>query len=182
MAAKHLHVWSLGNLRALNQSVDFLALAVPILFFPLRFLTKGTDIEHRTEYAWEALAAILLVMVVLKLTFKWQEKIEEHSKLLGENLSLVHLADSLLSASSVSTESGNLFLLMASKLEQADRESLGKSSATKKQSAYREALKEWNPGDVSTACPKCNASPWEYFPGNCQLCGNTPRPTTITKV
>jgi mobilome CxxCx(11)CxxC protein len=107
--------------------------------------------------------------------YRWQERAQEHSKLLGENISLAGQADNLLSElSNLSSESARLFLVLAQRSEKEDRAALGEPSASDKQFAYREALKEFQPGNVSVVCPRCNSSPWSFTPGPCQLCGNTP--------
>jgi mobilome CxxCx(11)CxxC protein len=176
LAAKHLHVRYLGRLRKWNRRVDFLAIAVPALFFPVRFLAKGTFLETYVEVFWELLAAVLLICVVLKIVYRWQERSEEHGKLLGENISLAGQADNLLAnASEISPANARSYLVLTEKIKTWDTESLGELAEADKQFAYREGLKEWEPGNATIACPGCNASPWHFIPGSCQMCGNSPK-------
>lgn len=172
LAAKHLHLKRLEWLNRWNQRVDFVALAVPIAYFTLRYLAKGTDYDRTVEIIWELLATALLVLVVLKMAYRWQEKGQRHSELLGENISLVRQANGLLNDSHVSDESVQSFLVLADKSEKDDRSSLGMPSDIDKQFAYREALKESS--GTTVVCPVCRSSPWILRPGSCQACGNTP--------
>jgi mobilome CxxCx(11)CxxC protein len=177
LAAKHLHVKRQATLNRWNQLIDFLALGVPVMYFAIRYVAKGTGYEQRAEVSWELLAGALLVLTILKLVCRWQEKAQEHSKLLGENISIVGLADNLLAnPAGVSQENLQFFSLLVQKSEREDRNALGQPSEKDKQFAYREALKEADPGNVHVKCPSCKSSPWNFTPGSCQLCGNTPAP------
>src|SRR5262249_50594856 len=97
LAAKHLHKKRLAWLNGLNKFVDALAVLVPILYFAARYLAKGTSASEIVEPIWEVLAVILLASVALKLIYGWQEKAEQHSELIAENISLARHADNLLS-------------------------------------------------------------------------------------
>lgn len=175
LAAKHLHVKRRTWLNRGSTLVDFLGLSVPTVYFAFRYLAKGTQYEYKVESAWEVLAALLLAATILKLVYRWQERAQEHSKLMGENISLVGQADNLLRQKDTSSpESARLFLVLAQMSETEDRNALGQLKDTDKIFAYREALKEFEPGNSSIVCPRCNSSPWQYTPGSCQLCGNTP--------
>jgi mobilome CxxCx(11)CxxC protein len=175
LAAKHLHGRSRSRLNRLNHFVDYLAIAVPILYFVPRFIAKGTPYAFRVEIAWECIAALLVAVVFLKINYHWEERAQTHSKLQGENISLVRQADELLLMTTGGIpETAQLFLRLAEKSESADREAMGDISAKDKQFAYRESLKEI--GDPSIRCPICHASPWKFISGSCQLCGNRPEP------
>jgi mobilome CxxCx(11)CxxC protein len=174
LAVKHLHVKSLVRLTRLDRLVDALAIAVPILYFVPRFITKGTSYDDIVEVGWEITAAVLLVLTVLKIIYRWQDRIKNHSRLLGENISLVRQADDLLLSTAGLPDTVQLFLRLAERSETSDREAIGEPSEKQRQFAYREALKEWEPGNVRISCPACGASPWKFKGGSCQLCGNTP--------
>jgi hypothetical protein len=105
-----------------------------------------------------------------------------HSRLIGENISLVTHANYILSKlPSLDNDTAQWFFLFSDTIEKADRDLLGTPPSTGgvqpskrvrlQQNAYREALKELG-HDVT--CPICKASPWHYTPGSCQACGNTP--------
>jgi mobilome CxxCx(11)CxxC protein len=143
------------KLNKLNRLVDFFAIGVPLLYLPVRFLAKDTVVGFGVERTWEVLAGALLVLTFLKINQRWQERAEEHSRLLGENIAIAGQADNLLrDIEHVSGEAASLFFLLAQRSEAADRNALGEPSTAERQRAYREGLKEaqWD-------CPKCTASP-----------------------
>lgn len=176
LCARILHEWSLRKLRRLSLTVDVLALVVPVGYMTVRFLAKGTAYEPVAEFIWACVAAALLILSITKLVFKWTDKSQQHSRLIGENISLATHANHLLLSKSPSPDSdaAQMFFLFCDTIEKADRDLLGPLPAISKQKAYREALKELGP-DVT--CPICKASPWHYTPGSCQACGNTPAST-----
>jgi mobilome CxxCx(11)CxxC protein len=175
LCARILHERSLRTLRRLSLTVDVLALVVPVGYMTVRFLAKGTAYEPVAEFIWACVAAALLILSITKMVFKWTDKSQQHSRLIGENISLVTHANYLLSKSpSPDSDTAQLFFLFSDTIEKADRDLLGTPPATSKQNAYREALKELG-HDVT--CPVCKASPWHYTPGSCQACGNTPAST-----
>jgi mobilome CxxCx(11)CxxC protein len=171
LSAKHLHVKRLTWLHKWNKLVDVLAIAVPTVYFAFRFIAKGTGAGPYVEILWEILAALLLVLTILKVGFSWQEHAQTHSKLLGENISLAGQANNLLAErQTVSPEGARLFFVLAQTIESADRELLGQVPEEDKQWAYREGLKE-----LKVDCTRCKSSPWEFIKGSCQQCGNTPK-------
>lgn len=178
LAAKHLHVRRMHRLNRFNRTIDFLALAVPIVYFALRYTAKGTSHEHWVEPVWEVLAGILLAMIVFKLAFHWEERAQKHSGLLAENIGVVRQAEGLLVAPHISPESAALFLVLADRSEKEDRDLLGQPRAKDRQFAYREALKE--SGGATAVCPLCALSPWrvrrrrlwEFGQELCDVCGN----------
>lgn len=171
LVAKYLHHKKLGVLNVWCMVIDFVAVAVPILYFVVRYQAKGTDYAALAEFVWEILAVLLLVMTVFKNIWKLQEKAQNHSKLMGENISITGLADNLLSQPETIAQNYPMFSHLVQKNEEDDRNILNPSDKDKKW-AYREALKEF--GGKYIKCPICNASPWNFSPGSCQSCGNTP--------
>jgi mobilome CxxCx(11)CxxC protein len=162
--------------------VDILAFGVPFLYLTLRLIFKGTIHEKAAEISWDVVAALLFILAILKLVLRWQERAQEHSRLLGENITLVGLADNLLLNQSTATaETIRYFNLLTERSEREDRESLGEVSPKDKQFAYREGLKESEPGNTAIVCPVCKSSPYQFTPGSCQVCGNTPRVQVSSK-
>jgi hypothetical protein len=43
LAAKHLHIRLLGKLNRGRRLVDFLAIAVPLVYVPVRYLANSTE-------------------------------------------------------------------------------------------------------------------------------------------
>ncbi len=177
LTARILHEGRLARLRFRIQVVDVTALVVPAAYFPIRYLAKGTQYGAWIEAFWTVTAGALTVLVLLKLTLRWQDRAVRHGQLIGENLSLVSHASQLAAESAGASPSSvqlNLFLHLANAIERQDRDALSGATAQEKRNAYREALKELLPSDTTVTCPVCGASPWQYNPGSCQACGNTP--------
>lgn len=176
LAAKSLHSLFLVSFNRKNKAVDLLALAVPALYVPVRYIAKGTPAMIYVEAAWECLAALLLVLAFLKIVYGWQGKAETHSKLLGENIAHIAQSNFLVAGlkNNTTTPDGARWFLMQSELDKADAEALADSTVEQRRYAYREALKEIDPSSPHTVCEICGASPWNYVPGSCQTCGNTP--------
>lgn len=173
LSAKYRHVQARATLNRQIQNVDFLGLAVPVAYFPLRYFAKGAAYEWWVEAAWTLLAAALVVATIRRMAYRWSDRAQKHSELLGENISLVGHANSLLHEESVSRESFRLFSLLDEKLERDDWRAVGSLSEQERQAAYRAALKELD-GDPNVACALCRAPVWKFKPGACQMCGNTP--------
>src|SRR5436853_4896962 len=96
LCAKYLHLKKLVQLRNRNWAVDFAAIGVPGFYFVFRYLAKGRDAGPYIETIWEILAASLILLVLAKIVFHWEDRAKRHSRLLGENVALVRQADSLL--------------------------------------------------------------------------------------
>jgi len=176
ICARILHENRLSNLKNSTWLVDVLAFSVPVGYMPFRLFAKGTSFEAASEFIWIFAASILAVLSAVKMVSGWSEKSNKHSKLMGENISLVTQADYLLSKSQdLDEEKANLFFTLADVIEKSDRELLGKITTVDRQEAYRQALKESSTDTENVKCPICNSSPWHFVSGSCQACGNTPK-------
>lgn len=175
LTAKHLHYIRLNLLRRASLVVDFLALGVPTFYFAIRFVAKGTDAQFITEIIWELLAATLLVLTLMKLAFRWEDRLEKHTRLMAENNALAAKAKQLLDFKTrVSRREYEDFVGQATKLEDDDHVALGDVPLKQRQRAYRDAIKEFALTKEDAKCPICNASVYTVYPGSCQTCGNTP--------
>jgi mobilome CxxCx(11)CxxC protein len=174
LSAKHLHEKRLRPMSRLALAVDILAVAVPVLYWPVRYFFRGTAFELPAEIVWELLAGILAALAALKLGFQWQERFAKHARQRAANLVVVREADALLAkVSTAGLKDVEWFLKLVSREDETDGELLAGISAEEKMEANRAALKEFNPGKI-TLCLNCNASPWEFKAGSCQMCGGTP--------
>ena len=170
LCAKYLHMKKLAWLRKWNRAVDFAAIGVPGFYFVFRYLAKGREAGPYVEAAWEILAASLILFVLAKIVFHWEERAKRHSQLLGENIALVRQADNLLATRRTDLSEGvQMFFALVEKTDIADSEAFAGLPKEERQFAYCEGLKE-----LKGVCPYCKASPWDYKPGSCQACGNTP--------
>lgn len=174
LSAKNLHAACRESLNRKSQVVDFLGIAVPSVYFPLRYYAQHSPYDVGFELVWTVLAILLAIATIAKMAYQWTDKAQKHSELLGANISLVGHVNSLLREEEISKESLRLFLLIDEKREKDDRGALGHIPLPQRQAVYREALKELNPGDPNVLCPVCKASPWKYTSGPCQMCGNAP--------
>jgi mobilome CxxCx(11)CxxC protein len=158
--------------------------SVPVAYFLIRYFAKGTSSQFVADVVWEVLAMVLLIAAITKIVYKWQERAERHSTLLGENLALVRHADSILSATNPSVDRVQAYLELADRIEADDTELLEDVTVQEKQAAYRDALKQFDVSNVAVICRICGASPWQFTPGSCVVCGNTPagRPARQPKI
>lgn len=173
LGAKKLHSWRITRLNKYILLLDLLALIVPIGYFTVRYVNKGTSPITTVELIWLFAATLLLILGIVKCVCRWQARVENHNRLMGGNINSIAHSDHLLnlySKGNVDDTTINLFLLDTAQ-DIADTLALGTVKESERQLAYREALKEFEPG---SRCFECNASPWQYKPGSCQLCGNTP--------
>jgi mobilome CxxCx(11)CxxC protein len=189
LAAKHLYDRRIGNLRRASTLADYLAIAVPVLYFPIRYLAKETTAHDVLEGVWEILAAILIAATLLKVFYHWSEKSESQATARSENVKIADEILHLLNTSEGSEKSEesvpvvvppalkaelDLIHFAVKRQDVDDQRELGELKTEERKRAYREALKELVPGDANVKCPICQSSPWAYKSGSCNACGNTP--------
>jgi mobilome CxxCx(11)CxxC protein len=182
LAAKGIHTHLIAILKRRNKWADFLALAVPIAYFVVRYLLKETWAHPAIEVLWEISAGVLLLVTLWRVIDRWQERLNEHATLLTENMSLVRQADYLLANfQSASVDSVHQFRQEADRVDAADAVLIGVLPITERQKFYLQAIKEF--GGPDRVCGVCHASPWHFQPGSCEACGNTPVtvPTNTTR-
>jgi mobilome CxxCx(11)CxxC protein len=171
LSAKYTYSKRLARLRSYNFAVDTLAVVVPGIYLTVRYLAKGTETAALIDGLGEVLSCILLAMVLIKLGLKWQDKADQHQRLMSDNIKIVSMADTLLIAAADDSKMP-LFQFLVQKSEEEDLAALGNISEPERQLSYRLALRE--AGGINAKCPRCHASPWQFKKGTCQLCGNTP--------
>lgn len=146
LVAKNLHKNRAESLHQLSVAADVLALAVPAAYLSVRYIFKQTSWMEPVEAIGELLAALLLVVTIVKLSYGWQERAEKHSKLIGENIGFIALIDHLLAHKDTLTDEDVNFFLLGADRDDSDEEALGKVKDREMRNAYREALKEIDPG------------------------------------
>ncbi len=187
LCTKHLHAAALRALRTKIFAVDVAALIIPVIYFPLRYLSKGTLHATVVEAVWEILAGLLIAAGIWKFTAGWQKDFERHGKAMGENIALARQAQALLNDPAATQASAQPFLVLAQRSETEDRELLLKPNAKQRQPAYREALKEHS--GTGALCPICGSSPWNFTKlrwwesaqNRCQTCGNARAAQQVVK-
>lgn len=172
-----LHNKRLSILSLRSKLLDFLAIAVPILYFVIRFAAKETQIYRTVELVWESISALLLALAIWKVTMSWEDRTRKHFYFLRRNQSLRTDAERILIASKqISLKEFEAFVEKAREMEADDLEILSGFSLADRQSTYREALRQDNPGANEVDCPYCQAPVINGFKaGNCKKCGGTPR-------
>jgi mobilome CxxCx(11)CxxC protein len=175
LCAKHAYLIERRRVNLGNTVVEILGLSVPILYAPMRLLAKNTSLQAFVEASWTTLAALLLVLTIVKMRLRWQDRAQSSSRYIGENLLLIADADRLLrDPTQITQQSADAFLALANKARRDDTDVLGKPGKSTGREAYRAALKEMD-GAPDTICPVCKSSPYRYKKGTCDVCGNTPQ-------
>jgi mobilome CxxCx(11)CxxC protein len=173
LVAIELHKNQIRNLQKKNRLIEALSIAVPTFYLTPRLLAKGTSFANFIDFVGEILAAILLVLSILKLVNKWQDDEIKHAIMSQRNADIAYEADRLLESQAANLEVVNQFLRRIKDVDAEDEALLLNIKGVDKKKAYRDALKKFRP-TTSTPCPICGADPWKFSPGNCQACGGTP--------
>ncbi|MBW4618200.1 MAG: hypothetical protein KME17_02285 [Cyanosarcina radialis HA8281-LM2] len=173
LVAMQLHRKQIRNLQQTNRIIEFLSIAVPAFYLTPRLLAKGTLLANFIDNLGEILAAILLVLVILRLVNKWQDNEIKHAIMSRRNADTAYEADRLLQSQAANSEAVEQFLRSVKDVNAEDEALLLNVKGGDRQKAYREALKQFSP-TTSTLCPICGADPWKFTPGSCEACGGTP--------
>jgi mobilome CxxCx(11)CxxC protein len=173
LSSIYLHEKYIRKLQKKNLLVEFLTIAVPVFYIVPRFLVKGTIVATFVETVWEVAGAVLLVLAIFKVVYKWQDREIRHSVMLRRNADINQEANQLLSRGNITNEVFEQFSRRVLDIDAEDRELLLDTKKNEEQEACREALKNAVPGSTML-CPKCGADPWLFKPGSCGACGGTP--------
>jgi mobilome CxxCx(11)CxxC protein len=119
------------------------------------------------------LSVVLLALGVLKLVLRWDARIRGHENGIAASIRTANQARNLMTDASA-TEDGARWFLNGASEPRAEDELIRDRSETERQTAYRLALREFEPNTTEATCPVCEASVWDYKPGSCGACGNTP--------
>jgi mobilome CxxCx(11)CxxC protein len=170
ISAKNLHRKSKWKYEFINGVVLFLTIIVPVLFIIAQYVSKGTDSENLINTISFILSVTLISVSIFSMIIKVGVKIATHKMGIKNNLYIANECDNL---STLGDEELKWFFRYVTEIDNQDNDTFSNVSAKTKRKTYREALKEFNPGDYSITCPVCNSSPWKFKKGDCQLCGNT---------
>ena len=173
LSAIYLHEKRLGYFRWLNTLIEFLSIVVPVFYVAPRFLFKGTPYEQLVEIIWEILAVLLLSMAIAKIIFRWQDREMKHTVMARRNEDVRNEADKLLAQGKISSSVINQFVSRVTDIDAEDRELFLTVTQKEDQEAYRYALKHLVPASTML-CENCGANPWDFKPGECAVCGDTP--------
>ena len=171
LSAKILHRKSKWKYEAINNTILVLTIIVPLLFIIALYVSKGTDYENLINIISFALSIVLIAVSIIALIWKVNDKITLHKLGMKNNIYIANECDNL---SKLSESELNWFFRYVSEMDTQDNDAFSKISDDERKKTYREALKEFEPGNFNVTCPVCNSSPWKFKKGDCQLCGNTP--------
>ncbi|MCP1466577.1 mobilome CxxCx(11)CxxC protein [Pseudomonas sp. S3E17] len=171
LVAEYIYTSKLKLLETLSLTISCLTILVPILFSAAILIAKGTPYESALNVVSIMLSVLLLTLSVFSLILKIDQRRENYliarrSNIYvgSEALKLLHKDDSELS----------WFYNYLVEMDSRDQENLGSVSGVLKKEAYRYSLSKLVPGDANVVCSFCESSPFNFIPGECQVCGNTP--------
>lgn len=177
LAAEYIYTVKLSRIGWLTTCISVLTIIVPILFTSVLLASKGSEYESLLNYVSIGLSAVLLSLSVLSLILRMDKKKEDY--LIGRR-SNIYVSSEALKVINEDDEKLTWFYNFLVEIDSRDQENLGQVSSRLKQKAYRHSLMKLNPGQNDTVCSVCNASPFIYKKGNCQICGNTPRSNNVS--
>lgn len=170
ISGKILHRRNKAKYEWFNGTVAILTIIVPILFIIAQYVTKGTTSEGLVNNISFSLALVLIAVSVVAMILKITDRITIHKVGIKNNLYVANECDNL---SLLPDSDLEWFYRYVTEIDNLDLDTFAGVTDKTKRKTFREALKEFSPGDHTITCPVCNASPWEYKKGDCQLCGNT---------
>jgi mobilome CxxCx(11)CxxC protein len=173
LVAIQLHKKQISILQKINRISECLCIAVPAFYLTPRLLAKETSLEADINFFGEILAAILLILTIIKLVNKWQDNEFKHTSMSQRNDDIAYEADRLLGSTTASTEAVEQFLKRVQDVNAEDAALLINTKKDEKHTAYREALKKLG-SSTPILCPICNSDPWKFTAGTCQACGGEP--------
>lgn len=172
LVAKSLYTKRLRVANAFKVAINVLIIITPILFIAAQYLTKGSAFAGFTDTAAFIGSVLLLCLAIYTLIINLDSKIQKY--VIGIKNNVYVASEALKLINEASDEKLNWFYTYVAEMDTVDADILSGSTDKERQKAYRAALMQLNPGDNSVVCPICNASPFRYKKGSCQVCGNTP--------
>ena len=153
ISAKLLHRKSKWKYEFINGTVLFLTIIVPLLFIIAQYVSKGTSTENLIIIISFILSIGLISVSVLSMILKIGDKITTSKMGIKNNLYIANECDNL---SNLSDEELKWFYRYVTEIDNQDNDTFANIGEKKRKKTYREALKEFSPGDYSITCPICN--------------------------
>lgn len=170
ISGKILHRKGKWKYEFINGLVAILTIIVPLLFIIAQYVSVGTTAENIINVVSFILSIVLIAVSVLAMILKVNDKVTIHKMGIKNNLYVANECDNL---ENLNESELQWFFRYVTEIDQQDNDTFANVSDNDKKKTYREAIKEFAPGDYEVTCPVCNSSPWKYKKGDCQLCGNT---------
>jgi len=173
LVAKELHTKKLRGRNGYKIALNVMTIIVPILFLTAQYWAKSTQLEFVINFVASLGSVGLLCMAIIAIIIDLDGKIIKHTIGVKSN---IYVATESIKLMEENEESKlGWFYTYVAEVDAADADSLSGVSGKEKMAAFREALKQLFPGESSIVCPVCNASPYIYEAGSCQVCGNKPK-------
>jgi len=172
LVAEYIYSHKLWWIGFFSLVINILTIIVPILFSAVLLLGKGTTCEDLLNTISVLVSAVLLSLVILNLLLKNEQKREAY--IIGRR-SNIYVSNEALKLIEEIDANLTWFYNYLVEMDSKDQENIGNVSSGLKKKAYRYSLKKLFPGRNDVVCSICNASPFLYKKGSCQVCGNTPK-------
>jgi mobilome CxxCx(11)CxxC protein len=115
------------------------------------------------------ISSMLLLFAAIKLAQGWGKSMSEYTQNLAKNQMYEHEVATILESPSADDRDADFLLKRINDQDIVDQVMLAKISD--KRPIHLQALKNYGP---RTRCRQCGADPWNFTPGDCQMCGNVP--------
>jgi mobilome CxxCx(11)CxxC protein len=171
LVAEYIYSEKLFYIRILSISISVLTIIVPIFLITSLFIAKSTQYEDLINIVAVIVSSILLSLTIISLIFHIDQKRENYLIGRRSNIYVANEATKLINKKDSKLEWFYNYLV---EMDSKDQENIGNVSEKLKKKAYRHSLQKLFPGRNDTVCSICNASPFKYKKGSCQICGNTP--------
>lgn len=171
LTAQVLHAMRINRYSILIKIEKLLTVVVPLLYLILLYISKGTSWETIIGVISTILSILLIGVSVISMILGIEGKLDDHKLGLKGNKLICNEVDNFISNGKKEEELEWFFKYVA-EVDAKDHEIFAAVKPKEKQYAYREALKEFSHSNPHITCPVCDASPWKFVAGDCQLCGN----------
>ena len=172
LSAEFVYSVRLGRLGNISNALLLLSLLTPLVILVALYPSKGTQYESLVQWVSYVSSGILLALAIISLALQVEAKKESFSSARSSN---TFIAAESLELISNPAQDATWFFRHVSNQDSIDQKNIANITNRLRQEAYRDSLKRLVPGDSSTTCSVCNASPYKFKAGDCQLCGNSPQ-------
>lgn len=172
LSAKVLHRRGIACYDRYRMGFVLLSTIAPLVFLAALYIGKGTAGEEWLNLAGTLLSFAMIILSIVMLVLRIDDRLVAHKLGLRSSIFIASEAKTL-EVSEGRPEDLEWFYRYVSEIDSNDNDILREVPDNVRKDVYRQALKEFEPGERSVTCPVCHCSPWDFEAGNCQLCGNT---------
>lgn len=169
LSGKYAHSRLLKAPRLFTKISEALCIVIPIIYFLPSDLTKN---YMGGDKAAAVLSVLLLVLSVVRNILRWDDNLINHRTFMAKSFRLANRASEILHNPNSTEEEAQEYLRSHADQSTEEMSLLENMPNDIKKYSYREALKEFFPGQIQHAvCSNCKRSVWDFKKGKCQLCG-----------